>query len=442
MARHLDTEREVLQALTSIVNETRREAVDTTVERVELAFTNLNDIRLTQLILYFFNASGIHKRSRVYIESRRFVVAVDEVLGRFSREQIMEHLAWWFAQLCAMLASSEARMLIGGNEAQSQALKKAWCFNLAAAWFGPTVYSTVSNFVVAEQRRSVTDFQQGLLVHVRHAVENISWSDETTRRAMMRRLSELRVYNWEDDVKRTPPQSQGSQAVLSEDWSNSTQEFLEALITTVMERLSKHAVSWRPYEDSRWLQRPYDGLSYAYLTNTLSVRQAATTSPLFYSDYGGEGVLRAASFGGLATAFLESALRMFDRRGIRTDEGQPWAWMSPRSERQLYRRLGCSNDIGENMLQVGSLRVAWEAYKNVSQSDSPLGGALDIVNWQGKTQRYTADQVFFLTYCRRFCSKGMSCNAAVRSLPDFGAVFGCAKQRSEEDDLSQCRFFA
>ncbi|KAL3196842.1 hypothetical protein MRX96_014937 [Rhipicephalus microplus] len=75
-------------------------------------------------------------------------------------------------------------------------------------------------------------------------------------------------------------------------------------------------------------------------------------------------------------------------------------------------------------------------------SDSALGGALDIVDSNGKIQRYTSDQLFFLTYCRRFCNKHTSCNLAVRSLADFNSVFGCSKRRPEEDDLSQYRFFA
>ncbi|KAH7935257.1 hypothetical protein HPB52_004956 [Rhipicephalus sanguineus] len=335
MTRHLKMERDVLTALATVVNETNREAVDTTLDRIELAFTHLGDIPLAKFMLSFFNASGIHERSRVYIDSRRFVVAVDELLGKYGRGPLMEHIAWWFTQLCAVMASNKARMLITGNE-----------------------------------------------------------------------------------------------------------EFLDILIAKMSERLSKHAQSRRPYEGKRWLQKPYDGLRYAYLSNTLVVMQATTASPLFYPSYARGGVLSAASFGGLATAFLETALRMFDRQGIRIDEGQARAWMSARAERQLFRRLRGSSGIGENMLQAGSLQVAWQAYKSASPSDSPLGGALDIADSHGKTQRYTADQLFFLTYCRRFCNKQTSCNSAARSLADFGSVFGCAKRRPEEDDLSQYRFFA
>ncbi|XP_037528309.1 endothelin-converting enzyme-like 1 [Rhipicephalus sanguineus] len=443
MTRHLKMERDVLTALATVVNETNREAVDTTLDRIELAFTHLGDIPLAKFMLSFFNASGIHERSRVYIDSRRFVVAVDELLGKYGRGPLMEHIAWWFTQLCAVMASNKARMLITGNEAGSRTVKKTWCFYLASAWFGPTLYSIISHFTPAEERRTVDDFERSLLGHVNRAVKNMSWTDETTRRAMIRRLNEMRVDNWQGDANATSSLlREETEALTPEDWSNTTEEFLDILIAKMSERLSKHAQSRRPYEGKRWLQKPYDGLRYAYLSNTLVVMQATTASPLFYPSYARGGVLSAASFGGLATAFLETALRMFDRQGIRIDEGQARAWMSARAERQLFRRLRGSSGIGENMLQAGSLQVAWQAYKSASPSDSPLGGALDIADSHGKTQRYTADQLFFLTYCRRFCNKQTSCNSAARSLADFGSVFGCAKRRPEEDDLSQYRFFA
>ncbi|KAL3208302.1 hypothetical protein MRX96_052569 [Rhipicephalus microplus] len=156
------------------------------------------------------------------------------------------------------------------------------------------------------------------------------------------------------------------------------------------ERLWIHERSWRPYKDRHCSEKPDEGLRYVHLSNTLVVMQAMAASPLFYSDYARNTVLRAASFGGLATAFLETVLRMFDR-------------------------------------QV---------------SDSELGGALHIVDSNGKIQCYTSDHLFFLTYCRRFCNKHTSCNLAVCSLDDFNSVFGCSKRHPEEDDLSQYRFFA
>ncbi|XP_075527605.1 uncharacterized protein LOC142559819 [Dermacentor variabilis] len=318
---------------------------------------------------------------------------------------------------------------------ESGSLKKANCFDLAAAWFGPTLYGSVAHVTAADERRAVDDFLRALLGDVRRAVGATSWTDETTRRAMVRRLGEMSVVTSQEP-------EEASSGALSEVWSSSAKEFIDILTAPTTKRISEGGEAWRFYEGEGRLVNPYRGLLYRYLSNTLTVTHAATASPLFYADYSGGGVLSAASFGGLATAFLEAALRMFDKRGIRIDEGEAMAWMSPRAERQLYRRFQCSSVIGENMLQVASLRVAWEAYKNAwSRGDSSTVEALDILDSYGNALRYTSHQLFFLTYCRRFCSTGTGCNSAVRSLPDLGSVFGCAKRHAEEDDLSQCRFF-
>lgn len=226
VARHLKTEREVLTALATVVNETSREAVDTTVDRLEPVFSNLGGIPLAKFILSFFNASGIHERSRVYFDSRRFVVAVDELLGKFGKDQLMEHIAWWFAQLCAVLASSKARLLIGGNEVESGTLKKARCFDVAAAWFGPMLYGSVAYVATADEKHAVDDFLQGLLRVVQRTVTAISWTDETTRRAMIRRLREMDVVNLQKS-EAISTRLATSHAALSEAWSNSTQVGLE-----------------------------------------------------------------------------------------------------------------------------------------------------------------------------------------------------------------------
>ncbi|XP_070381974.1 uncharacterized protein [Dermacentor albipictus] len=217
--RHLETEREMLTALASVANETGREAVDTTVGRLEPLFGHSDGIPLVRFLLSFFNASGIHERSRVYVESRRFVVALDELLGKFGRDRLMEHIAWWFAQLCAVMASSKARRLIGGNEVESEALKKTNCFDVAEAWFGPTLYGSVAHVTAADERRAVDDFLRALLGDVHRAVAAISWTDETTRRAMVKRLREMSVVTSQEP-------EEASRAALSEVWSNSTKLLL------------------------------------------------------------------------------------------------------------------------------------------------------------------------------------------------------------------------
>ncbi|KAH7936132.1 hypothetical protein HPB52_018581 [Rhipicephalus sanguineus] len=245
------------------------------------------------------------------------------------------------------------------------------------------------------------------------------------------------------------------------------EEFLDILITKMWERLSNHAQSWRPYEDKRRLQKPSEGLRYAYLSNTLVVMQDTTASSLFYSGYARGCVESAPSFGGLATAFLvpygQSACpvaaaptvstaatwkhwNIFSYVAQPSTQTGPPCWTSTADSAFLgapLRSFSSPSAVVEHIKRALSALLDFITGTALrARLDSTLGGALDIADSHGKTQRYTLDQLFFLTYCRRFCSKQTSCNSAARSLADFGSVFGCAKRRPEEDELSQYRFFA
>ncbi|XP_077492999.1 uncharacterized protein LOC144104078 isoform X2 [Amblyomma americanum] len=351
MTAHLVLERAVLTTLAASVNETGREAVYTTVARLESLFSNLNGYPLSRTILSVFKSSGIVAQSGVYITDRHFLAATDWLLGNYSRRQLLEHIAWWFAQICVVMASRKARMLVMSSEDGSQMLKTSRCLETAAAWFGPALYymSDAEDFA-AERREGVDRFLRGLTAQTQRALAATTWVDEHTRRVMEQRLRDLRVVAW-------------------------------------MEQLES---SGGPPQDQCW----------------------GSFSNYWYDP----------------------------KKGIRLEGGQPRSWMSPFAEQQLYKRLRCSSVNGENLLQVASLRVAWDAYKNDS-GDLTSGEQLGILDWSGRLQLYTPDQIFFLTYCLRFCNTGINCGAAVRSLPYFGTAFGCGKRLTDEDEKNQCRFF-
>ncbi|KAK8766558.1 hypothetical protein V5799_006654 [Amblyomma americanum] len=441
MTAHLVLERAVLTTLAASVNETGREAVYTTVARLESLFSNLNGYPLSRTILSVFKSSGIVAQSGVYITDRHFLAATDWLLGKYSRRQLLEHIAWWFAQICVVMASRKARMLVMSSEDGSRMLKTSRCLETAAAWFGPALYymSDAEDFA-AERREGVDRFLRGLTAQTQRALAATTWVDEHTRRVMEQRLRDLRVVAWMEQLESSggPPQDQ-SWGSFSNYWYDPKKEFLENWIAAAGHRLREKGAAGLLREEKYWLASPYQGVLYAYLTNLVKVSHAALSGPLFYAQKEA-GVLRAASFGGLATAFLDAALRMFDLRGIRLEGGQPRSWMSPFAEQQLYKRLRCSSVNGENLLQVASLRVAWDAYKNDS-GDLMSGEQLGILDWSGRLQLYTPDQIFFLTYCLRFCNTGINCGAAVRSLPYFGTAFGCGKRLTDEDEKNQCRFF-
>ncbi|KAK8767590.1 hypothetical protein V5799_005632 [Amblyomma americanum] len=189
IARHLSIERVILVTLSTGINETRRAAVHTTVARPEPLFRNLIGYPLSKSILSAFNASGIHTHSRVYISSHRYLVLADWLLGKFGRRQLREHIAWWFAQICAMVASRKAKMLIAGYAEGSEVLQTARCIDLSKAWFGPApYYATDLEYFTTEKRRAVNSFIYGSTKQTLRRLTATTWIDERTRRIMKHKL--------------------------------------------------------------------------------------------------------------------------------------------------------------------------------------------------------------------------------------------------------------
>ncbi|KAK8781201.1 hypothetical protein V5799_017458, partial [Amblyomma americanum] len=202
IARHLSIERVVLATLSTGVNETGRAAVHTTVARLEPLFKKLNGYPLPKAILSAFNASGIHAHSRVYISSRGYLVSADWLLGKFGRQQLREHIAWSFALICAVMASRKARVLIAGDGKGSEVLKTARCIDLTRAWFGPALYyATDMEYFTTEKRRAVNSFLHALTLQMLRPLTAMTWIDERTRRIMERKLRDLRVLAWLEQLQ-------------------------------------------------------------------------------------------------------------------------------------------------------------------------------------------------------------------------------------------------
>ncbi|KAK8774270.1 hypothetical protein V5799_011198 [Amblyomma americanum] len=211
MTAHLVLERAVLTTLAASVNETGREAVYTTVARLESLFSNLNGYPLSKTILSVFKSSGIVARSVVYITERHFLAATDWLLGKFSKRQLLEPIAWWFAQICVVMASRKARVLVMSSEDGSRMLKTSRCLETAAAWFGPALYYMCDAEDFAAERREALDrFLRGLTAQTQRALAATTWVDEHTRRAMEQRLRDLRVVAWMEQLESSggPPQDQ------------------------------------------------------------------------------------------------------------------------------------------------------------------------------------------------------------------------------------------
>ncbi|KAK8767587.1 hypothetical protein V5799_005629 [Amblyomma americanum] len=197
-------------------------AVHTTVARLEPFLSNLNGYPLSKTILSAFNASGIHAYCRVIISSHRYLVAADWLLGKFGRRQLLENIAWWFTQICALMASLKARVLIADDVAGSEVLKAARYIDLTTAWFGLALYNaTGTEYLPADRRRTVDSFLHGVNLKTQSSLKATTWIDKRTRRIMERSLRDLRVVAWLEQLQSSAdPGLDQSSGVFSNFWED------------------------------------------------------------------------------------------------------------------------------------------------------------------------------------------------------------------------------
>ncbi|KAK8767589.1 hypothetical protein V5799_005631 [Amblyomma americanum] len=101
-----------------------------------------------------------------------------------------------------MMASWKARILIAGEAEGSEVLTTARCIDLATAWFGPALYySTETEYFTADKSRAMNTFLHGLTLQTQSSLKAITWSDERTRRIMERKLRDLRILAWLEQLQ-------------------------------------------------------------------------------------------------------------------------------------------------------------------------------------------------------------------------------------------------
>ncbi|KAK8767588.1 hypothetical protein V5799_005630 [Amblyomma americanum] len=101
-----------------------------------------------------------------------------------------------------MMASRKAKVLIAGDAEASQVLKTAQCIDLAKGWFGPALYYTTdTEYFTADKKRAVNTFLHGLTLQTQSSLKAIPWIDERTRRIMKRKLRDLRVLAWLEQLQ-------------------------------------------------------------------------------------------------------------------------------------------------------------------------------------------------------------------------------------------------
>ncbi|KAH6930384.1 hypothetical protein HPB50_013169 [Hyalomma asiaticum] len=359
-----------------------------------------------------------------YVTNVNLINAIDDIFYHRSCDDIMEHLAWWFAQGYSLLGSSKALLVIAGSKETAQAIQAVECYNIVAEKFGLLLNAeSAATMFTAIERRQLLEFFEQLIDHVKKFTRVSFWNEEGER-YVSAKFKHLLVTLW--------PDMEDIEDVLSFNYTdflelgNVTEaSFMDYWLqaSNLLQGMSYYDYEWMQY---RWLPHEARLFVYEFWANKLTVLHPAVMAPLYYTN---NTELQAANYGGLGASFLSSVLGMFNPSVIDQDtNGQTARLISKRGNLLLQNARHCGSRYVAHIKEFIALATAWYAFKltDATSGRNSRSGELVIDSFR-ETRSFSHDQVFFLTYCRSRCSfrSSRTCNDVLAHFGAFATAFQC-----------------
>ncbi|XP_075550147.1 uncharacterized protein LOC142583545 [Dermacentor variabilis] len=461
--RLLETEKDVL----AILDAARTPGAGagpavTTVHEVAAAVPNSTIGNWLEPLRKTSGGRSVDRTTLVSLEDVRILWRIDDLLSTYSTDALAEQLSWWIVQILTVIGWPKGYYVIAGSQEAAATGVKVECYSVAASRFGLLLASesAVHEFS-PEGRKEVDVFLKSLRDLLVKSFAKTEWLSAEAKAVVSKRLSDLEVSVW-------PPDEYGSDEALWQLYSGfclscergganstgvhptlSTSANSSTTRPTLMDYwLNTSEVLWNvngaKLDDMqlRWQADTLEAMRYEPLNNRLRVSHAALLSPFYHP---GASELRHANYGGLGASFLAHLLLTFMPPDADVDGGlASSSWANTSDIKRRAESLKCPSEFVNNLADVVALELSWQALKKAAAAPgatkrhrrrSPPAELLSIRDSNGETRLYTADQVFFLTYCLSRCADyrrlpghlpaGPDCNAAVRNVHGFTAAFGC-----------------
>ncbi|KAH9372708.1 hypothetical protein HPB48_004218 [Haemaphysalis longicornis] len=353
---------------------------------------------------------NVSEQDFVLLANERFLAAMDRIFTTHAPWDIFYHTTWWFLQALGPFASDEVFSFLNSDSARRLFLRTMCTAQSESVYYDSLAAINKDKFT-EQQRHAIS-------IHLRNvrtvAVEKVS-SLEKISNASRDALSVMReqtidfIWPQKDlELKGSLRMTNASTVDYFNEWVESRRPLHDP--TNASESLADAAKIFRL--DARHVT------SYDPLSNVISVSVAALDSPLFYL-----GGTSAMTYGGLGFIYASAVLKALDTAMLIGGGDGVFATTDTTSRGGLRNLLPCVHtDLA--FPELPALRVAYEAYARFrnATTDLPLKGLAN----------YSAEQVFFLTFCHSTCEfresgspESPRCNEAVTNFEPFEKAFNC-----------------
>ncbi|KAH9360506.1 endothelin-converting enzyme 1-like [Haemaphysalis longicornis] len=354
----------------------------------------------------------------VTVWDRSLLEAVNEMFANYTREELLEHIAWTFVQVYAPLA--DRRLLLAGHDDNRRAAEHRYIFcatqvELAYEWLFASVYAS---YHYGPDRQKVIN---ELLTRVKQvAVDKISdvpWADDS-KQTIAGHIRNVTVVLWPNSSSYTDDELSDVYDTFFEHKNHLfVQKWIWAMKKWHIFRKELNYTHIDEYPKSYVL--PY--FKYRHGLNTVLISLAAFSKPWYFTDG-----TKAMSYGSIGFSFASELAKAFDASGVPVDlKGDlTEAWPSSGWEAGSNAKASCLHPLSSTPFpEIPALEVAYSAFKS-SVKDEGSGPRV--------SNTLSEEQVFFLSACFAMCqlpqttnSYRLYCNKAVSNFVPFGRAFGC-----------------
>ncbi|XP_049518674.1 uncharacterized protein LOC125943417 [Dermacentor silvarum] len=372
-----------------------------------------------------------HLRPHVLEESDRLLLtdnalfeAVNRLLLRFSSDDVLRYVAWWFVQEYADIASPHVHR----NGLVREKSRPVRCYVAAESRYHSTLFAErVASTLNQSHVEAVLVIFHDLKAAMCRLLGSAKWMDAEARKEAIAIVENVTLDPW-----LTTPLFAGSQ-VATESAPNAPNILPEAARTAFdmwLEAARQHkrlSANW-PLEDTMLQRRSiYSRLAeYNAWWNSVFLHPSAVMYPLFYL-----GAPPAATYGGLGAILAQEVAKAFDFRvGSFLDAKRKQRdWFSQGAREAFLDRAVCA-ERDAVLMDVAALEALLEMRRGIMPRESSYYAL------PGHGTQLTPETLFFVTFCRTQCGLALGCNEVVRHVAAFGETFGCATQ------AVKCSFFS
>jgi predicted metalloendopeptidase len=348
----------------------------------------------------YFQALSIQEPQLINVQGLTFLNALNHILKTYSLDDLKTYFQWEILQTLAPILSapySQAYFDFEQHDLEGQASmapRDIQCEQIVSQSMGNAIgHAYVQKYFSPRAKRMAESMMKNIMAAFKADLQNISWLDDQTRQAALKKLSLMQVRIGYPDQWR----SYDGLKITQNDLLENVLRAAEFNKNDDLNKINK------PTNPNEFTQDPQEiNASPIFQTNSIEVLAGILQPPYFSEDasdaenYGGIGLVMAHEL----THGFDTSGRKFNAYGVMQD------WWTKQSEQNYLTRVSCLEKqysqyqilpglfvngdltITENIADNGGLKLAYEAFKLADPKSSN-----------------SDDQKFFLSFSQPFCTK-------------------------------------